>query len=1078
MKRRLSNSIVLQVFLFIALIALLIFFFELNNLNSSVHKNRVKVLLLAERVDAELDQVGLQILTASISQFDSLSKLYTRFDTLMEKLSVDSKGAFNQTDQLIMDDVTVLTIHLQTKLELIERLKTQSALVRNGLLYLPTLSDEFHSHRFAKIVSPNDFVTRLMAYRYFDSDSSKSELLDKMDILDRWVRLYPEDKLLENFQWHLIKGIDGLKKLSGLKQQFIDIPTKNVLESLRVGYLNYHEQRVKEAQTLSIQLLILCSVLVACLIFILRRLDSARVVAEEASNLLHDAVEKLSEGFALYSAQGTLRFTNSRWLELYGVKGIAEYPLDLEEFNVRKAEFIEEETEIEDEATGQQFTLQKTKNGRWLQARDTLTSDGGWVCIRVDITDYKQAEHQLRKLGSAVEQSPTSIVITDVEGVIEYVNPKFEELAGYSFEEVKGKNSNLLKSGYTSDSEYASLWLDLLAGKEWKGIFSNRKKDGSEYWESATISPIRDESGSITNFVAVKEDITQQKANNDYLKMAATVLNATSEGIMTTDATLRITAVNPAFTEITGYREDEVLGKKPTVLSSGKHGPAFYKEMWKVLLKQGRWASEIWNRKKDGTDYPQWLSINMVANEEGEVSQYIAILSDISERKAQEEKIHYQAYFDGLTGLPNRSLLMDRIEHDLKVAKRKGHLSSLLFVDLDRFKRVNDTMGHEIGDRLLQEVADRLKAIVRSSDTISRFGGDEFVVYLTDIADPSDVAHVAEKIVHTLSKPFDLNGFDVFTGASVGIALAPVDASRPDELLRLADLAMYKAKESGRNQYHFFARKMQDKVNRRVKLEHLMRKGLEQNEFSVYYQPIIDCDSNTIFGFEALARWTHPEEGMIPPVEFIPVAEESGLIAPLGEWILEQACTDLVDIRHQHKDVHLSVNVSSRQYPLGFDSRSVQRILDKTGVEGSAISLEITESILLDDDPEILNWLNEFRALGVGLSIDDFGTGYSSLSYLKRFPINYLKIDQAFIASLNTDDDSTPLVTAIIAMARSLNMKIIAEGIEQKTQLATLQRLSCHYAQGYYFAKPMPKGELLDWIDRYLNDSSFREVDL
>ena len=235
MKRRLSNSIVLQVFLFIALIALLIFFFELNNLNSSVHKNRVKVLLLAERVDAELDQVGLQILTASISQFDSLSKLYTRFDTLMEKLSVDSKGAFNQTDQLIMDDVTVLTIHLQTKLELIERLKTQSALVRNGLLYLPTLSDEFHSHRFAKIVSPNDFVTRLMAYRYFDSDSSKSELLDKMDILDRWVRLYPEDKLLENFQWHLIKGIDGLKKLNGLKQQFIDIPTKNVLESLRVS---------------------------------------------------------------------------------------------------------------------------------------------------------------------------------------------------------------------------------------------------------------------------------------------------------------------------------------------------------------------------------------------------------------------------------------------------------------------------------------------------------------------------------------------------------------------------------------------------------------------------------------------------------------------------------------------------------------------------------------------------------------------------------------------------------------------------------------------------------------------------
>ncbi len=1072
MKRKLSNSIILQAVLFIALIALLFFFFKLNNLNSAEHKTRVEVLLSAERIDAELNQAGLQILTTSMRHYDSLSALYIRFDRLMDTLKAQPAGVFSATNPLIMDDVKNLVIHLQTKLELIERLKTQSALVRNGLLYLPTLSDEFRTQPSLSMINPNVYLTRLMAYQHFATDSTKAELLHEMEALDHWVQLYPENELVSNFQRHLLKSVEGLNKLSDIKKQFIGIPTKNLLESLRINYLDYHEVKVKERQQLSILLLMLCTVLIAFLIIILRRLDSSRIVAEEANTLLHNAVEKLYEGFALYSAQGSLRFTNSRWLALYGVDSMADYSCDLDELKTRKHDFIVEETEVEDEVTGLPFTLQKTKNGRWLQARDTPTSDGGLVCIRVDITDYKRAEHQLRKLGRAVEQSPISIVITDVQGLIEYVNPKFEEVTGYSFEDVKGTNPNILKAGYTSEVEHAALWHDLKAGNEWKGVFANRKKDGTEYWVSVTVSPIRDEVGVITNFVAIKEDITQQKADNAYLEMAAAVLDATPEGIMTTDAELRVTAVNPAFTEITGYQESDVLGKKPSMLSSGKHDADFYKKMWGVLIEKGRWASEVWNKRKDGSVYPQWLSINVVLNDKGEVSQYVAILTDISERKAQEEKIHYQAYYDGLTGLPNRSLLMDRVEHDLQIAKRKGHQSGLLFIDLDRFKRVNDTMGHEVGDQLLQEVAERLKIIIRSSDTISRFGGDEFVIYLTDISGPSDVAHVAEKIVDALSQPFDLNGFEVFTGASVGIALAPVDAMRPDDLLRLADLAMYKAKESGRNQYHFFARKMQDKINRRVMLEHLIRKGLEKNEFEIYYQPIVDCRSNTLFGLEALARWTHPDEGMISPVEFIPVAEESGLIAPLGEWVLTRACTDLVDIHHHCEGVHLSVNVSSRQYPLGFDAECVKRILDDTGIMGHDLSLEITESILLDDDPDILSWLNGFRALGVGLSIDDFGTGYSSLSYLKRFPIDYLKIDQAFVASLNTDDDSTPLVGAIIAMARSLNMKIIAEGVELKTQLDTIESLSCHYVQGYYFAKPMPKDQLLVWMADYLQKPS------
>lgn len=1069
MKNKVSNSTALQAYLLIALIALVFFFLKVAGFNSDEHSQRVNSLLLAERVDAELDQVALQVLTTTLNQYDTLLGLYDKHENLTRLLASDTGGVFYGTSENITETSVALSHLLQAKLGLIERLKTQSALVRNGLFYLPKLSAELSNHRFSGVVHPNTYVTQLMAYSYFGSESSKNSLLDQMEVLERWVKLYPNDKALSHFHTHLTKGLSGLNKLAKIRQQYLTIGSKQRLETLRVNYLQHHQKKVEETQSLSVKLLVLCVFLIVFVIFILRRLDSARIATEEASNLLHDAVEKLSEGFALYSSDGALRFTNSCWLEQHGISDLNDFPKTLREFNAKKSMFISEESELQDESTGQSYTLQKTTDGRWLQARDTLTSDGGLVCLRVDISDYKAAEHQLRKLSSAVEQSPSSIIITDINGAIEYVNPKFEAVSGYELADILGENPNFLKSGYTSSNEYDALWSDLLSGKSWKGIFNNRRKDGSDYWESASISPIRDELGEITNFIAIKEDITQQKEDNDNLKMAAAVFDATQEGIMTTDARLRITAVNPAFTEITGYTENEVLGNTPAILSSGKHDADFYKNMWTVLLRDGRWSAEVWNKRKDGSLYPQSLSVTVVSDDRGEVSQYIAILSDISERKAQEEKIHYQAYYDGLTGLPNRSLLMDRIEHDLELAKRTAHVSSLLFVDLDRFKRVNDTMGHDVGDRLLEEVAERLKSIVRASDTISRFGGDEFVVYLTDISGPEDAVLVAEKIVESLSNPFDLNGFEVFAGASVGIALAPNDADRPDELLRLADLAMYKAKESGRNQYHFFALKMQDKVNRKLALENLMRKALDSNEFEVFYQPIIDSVSKEIFGFEALARWKQPDEGMIPPSEFIPVAEESGLIAPLGEWVLEQACHDIsaLDAGPVNEKLHLSVNVSSRQYPLGFNAASLNNILVKTGFSGHLLSLELTESILLEDDPDLLQWLSDFKELGVNLSIDDFGTGYSSLSYLKRFPINVLKIDQAFIADLNKEDDSASLVKAIIAMARSLNMNVIAEGVELQSQVELIEHLTCHYMQGYYFAKPMPIAELTEWIANY-----------
>jgi len=1067
MAHRVSSSVFLQAGLVAAVCLLLFFFFRVNVQHSDLHSERVSTLLLADELDSQLDLAALQILTANMQQYDPLVELYERFSSLRVRLGINEGEGFADTSQEVGRASNDLIAKLHLKIELIERLKTQSAVVRNGLLYLPTLSTELVNHPFKNVLHPSEFVIWLMSYSHLGSDSSYTYLLDRISLIDRWLSNHPEDVLLKNFSQHLTFSLKGQKRLAGLKAQYLSIPSKVALGQLRSSYLQFHAAEIARIKSTSIQLLLLCVALVIYLIFILRRLDKAHRETVEASNLLHDAVEHLSEGFALYANDGQLRLTNRRWLELYGLKHVCDFPESLDELNKRQGEFIEEVFTIEDDDNGSPSFLQKTVKGYWLQASDTITSDGGLVCVRVDVTDYKNAEHQLRQLGSAVEQSPASIVITNVDGIIEYVNPKFEQVTGYSSAESVGKNPKMLKSGYSSSQDYSAMWRMLLSGEEWRGTFYNQKKDGSKYWEAASISPIKDSHGQITHFVAVKEDITRQKKDTDDLKMAAAVFNATSEGIMTTDVDLKITAVNPAFTAITGYSEDEVVGYSPAILSSGKHDANFYQQMWQQLKSDGQWSAEIWNKRKDGSVYPQWLAISVVHNEEGEVAQYIAVLSDMSERKAQEEQIHFQAYYDNLTGLPNRSLLMDRIEHDLSIAKRSSHLSSLLFIDLDRFKRVNDTMGHEVGDLLLVKVAKRLKSVVRESDTVSRFGGDEFVILLADIANAEHAALVAEKVIEALNHPFELNGYDLFSGASIGIAMAPSDSDNAVELLRLSDLAMYKAKESGRNQFHFFASNMQEKVNRRVELEHMLRKALDENELEVFYQPVVDVVTKQVYGVEALLRWFQPEEGSIPPIEFIPVAEECGLIAPIGEMVLERACQDMAEFSHVGRSLHLAVNISSRQYDLGFDAQVLKRILSSSGLTAESLSLELTESLLFSDDRDIMTWLSDLKDLGVMLSIDDFGTGYSSLSYLKRFPIDTLKIDRAFISDLENDGDGASLVSAIISMADSLSMNVIAEGVETNDQLSIIRELNCDLVQGFLYAKPMPKTELLSWIKQH-----------
>jgi diguanylate cyclase (GGDEF)-like protein/PAS domain S-box-containing protein len=619
------------------------------------------------------------------------------------------------------------------------------------------------------------------------------------------------------------------------------------------------------------------------------------------------------------------------------------------------------------------------------------------------------------------------------------------------------------------------MWHALLQGREWRGAFHNKRKDGSVYWESASISPLRDDSGKITHFIAVKEDITAQKRAEDQLRMNATVFDTTSEGIIVTDADNLIKAVNPAFSRITGYESEEVIGRSPKILSSGRHTDAFYEQLWSSVLQNGYWSGEIWNRRKDGSVFPEWLSIAAIKSDDGLVKEYVAVFSDITKHKQDEEKIRYQANFDALTGLPNRSLLTDRLSQAILSANREEWKLGLLFVDLDQFKVVNDTFGHVVGDELLQQVASRIRDCVREADTVARFGGDEFVILLQDIEDPDVAVTISSKVIEAVTKSFKLYGREIFIGASIGITIYPEDAATADALLRNADMAMYQAKAHGRNTYQFFTASMQRQTIERQQLEQDLRLSIERDELEVYYQPVVHSETGRVSSLEALLRWNHPKKGLINPDVFIPIAEDSGLIGGIGRWVMRQACNQLSQWRQfGHDELKIAVNLSSRQRKLGFDAKFMQGILQESGLPAEAVTLEITESLLMRDTEETVGWLGEIKQLGVSLSVDDFGTGYSSLSYLKRFPVDALKIDRSFVSDLPADPESVSLVNTIIAMAKSLKLGLVAEGVENQQQVDFLLAAGCDLLQGFHFGRPMTAEALSRWLEVEIKETSSR----
>ncbi|OQX16127.1 MAG: hypothetical protein BWK76_12010 [Desulfobulbaceae bacterium A2] len=568
-------------------------------------------------------------------------------------------------------------------------------------------------------------------------------------------------------------------------------------------------------------------------------------------------------------------------------------------------------------------------------------------------------------------------------------------------------------------------------------------------------------------------DISRRRQMEEQLRVAAIAFES-QEGMIVTDAAATILRVNQAFTRLTGYSAEEAVGATPRLLRSGRHDTAFYRTMWETLHRELCWQGEIWNRRKDGKVYAEWLTISAVTDPQGTITHYVGAFTDITMSSEAEAEIHRLAFYDPLTQLPNRRLLLDRLGQSLASSARNNRHGAVLFIDLDTFKTLNDTRGHGVGDLLLMEVARRLQDSVREGDTVARLGGDEFVVILEDLDEnvgqaATQVKAIGDKIVAAISSPSLLAGGEYHGTCSVGARLFFGHRASVDDLLKQADLAMYQAKSGGRNAMRFFDPVMHARIEERSHLEHDLRRALAEGQLSLHYQPQI-ADDGRILGVEALLRWRHPERGLVSPGVFIPLAEESRLILPIGHWVLDQACRQLKSWEGDPRtsSLKMSVNVSARQFGQSGFTEVVSSVLARTGASPRLLTLELTESLVLRDIEDSITKMRAMRAQGLEFSLDDFGTGYSSLAYLKRLPFQQLKIDQSFVQEMTHDADGAAIVRAILALGQALRLEVIAEGVEEEEQRAFLAQLGCVAFQGYLFSRPLPLAEL----EQFLRDNA------
>ena len=687
--------------------------------------------------------------------------------------------------------------------------------------------------------------------------------------------------------------------------------------------------------------------------------------------------------------------------------------------------------------------------------------------LRLAATQLHADAVHLPRRDDALQVVPEAILVTDSRRRTIYVNPAFEALTGYGAADMVGQTCAILQGEGTSAETLQVLGAALDAGRPFKGELLNYRKDGTSFWNELTVVPVFDALGALVQFVGTQRDVTALREANDRLLLASRVFEDGSEGFMIADAERRIIKVNPAFTAITGYSEDEVIGRNPNILSSGRHDPAFYRAMWQAVDEDGQWQGELWNQRKDGTVYPQQMLLRRVVEGSDGAASYVASFSDITDRKAAEDSIWRLSRYDPLTGLPNRAYLQERAAYALDRSRKSGEPLAVVFIDLDQFKNVNDSLGHRIGDRLLVKVAERFESTLRENDTLARIGGDEFVMLLPG-TDARAASRVVRRLVELSEQPLRVDAHELTITPSAGIAMYPFDGHDFDSLATCADAAMYRAKDIGRSTFCFFTPEMQALSARALVLDNLLRRAIERGELSLEYQPQCALHDGGIVGLEALLRWRNPELGQVSPGEFIPVAEGSGLIIPIGEWVLRTALAQMrawLDAGIAPPVVAVNLSIVQFRQP-GFPDH-VRRMLDECGVAPDRLELELTESVASDDPAGAMAVMEALHAHGIRLSLDDFGTGYSSLSYLKRFKVGKLKIDRSFVANVTDSAADQAIVSAIIRLANGLGMATLAEGVETPAQLDALRFRGCDQVQGYWLTRPFPPAEFPAYLEAH-----------
>jgi diguanylate cyclase (GGDEF)-like protein/PAS domain S-box-containing protein len=686
------------------------------------------------------------------------------------------------------------------------------------------------------------------------------------------------------------------------------------------------------------------------------------------------------------------------------------------------------------------------------------------LLLFVSYIKSRKVTGELQAFRSAIENSDNSIVITDVNRHIQYANEAFEKYTGYKVEEVLGKNPNVLKSGLMDEDFYREMNETLDHGQKWHGEIINRRKDGSLLYEKASIVPIFID-GKLEKYLAVKLDITTYKERQKQLDQAAAVYEALTDGVVITDADKVIIEVNPAMEKMFGYTKEELMGKDISLIPiKGENGVPI-ELPWQEIEQKEQWSGKIYKQTKSGEVLPVWLTVSVVRNGKGQIQNYIGIDTNLNEIMQMQKKVEFLAYHDSLTNLPNRVYFERHIKDVLERGRHKGIEIAILFIDLDRFKVINDTLGHSVGDKMLMELASRISKLLNNKHLFARIGGDEFVIAMELEDGREDASRMASAILRVVGEPIWIKDYYLNTTASIGITLFPEDAKDAHTLIRYADSAMYAAKEKGKDTFQFYTKVLSEQVEERLHIEQELLYALERDELSLYFQPQFDLESNKILGVEALLRWHNATLGNVSPDRFISIAEETGMIVKIGEWVFEEACRTYMEWSNAGLEIgSISINVSTVQFRDEEILDRLKLIMENIGIAPEHVELEITERFIMEHSTSNLTVLESLRDLGCKISVDDFGTGYSSLSYMKQLPLDTIKIDRSFVSELPENSHDVEVTRAIIALSKSLGYQVIAEGVETAQQAVFLKEQHCDMAQGYFFARPMDKETFMQYL--------------